>query len=327
MKKIKAGVIGVGHLGKHHTRIYNELANLVGVYDKEQDRAEEIAKQFNCSHYKDFHSLIEKADVISLATPASTHFQIAEEVIKAGKHLLVEKPITVEVHHADKLIELAKDKNIILQVGHSERFNPAFRQVKDIIKNPFFIESHRIGFPSERGLDVAVVLDLMIHDIDIVLMYIQSPVKSISAIGAPILSNEIDIANARIEFENGSIANFMVSRAAQKSKRKIRFFQSDAYISVDSQKGKVEIYRRSYQNGKGEIIVENIDNCEGEPLMLEIDSFLQAVKNNDKPEVTGEDGRNALDISWKIVDKIRGRFNLILKNNEKNPDNSRRDLR
>lgn len=312
MKEVRAGVIGVGHLGNHHTRIYKELGILEGIYDIDKDRAKEISEKYNCRIFKSLEETINNADIFSIATPANTHYSIAKELILKNKSILIEKPITVYVDKAEELIELSKDRDIVVQVGHSERFNPSFLFVKDLIKNPFFIESHRIGFPSSRGLDVAVVLDLMIHDIDFTLLYIKSPIKSISAIGAPILSNEIDIANARIEFTNGAIANIMVSRAAAKAKRKIRFFQKDAYISIDLQKRELEIYRRVLENNGKTIKVEKLTKSEGEPLYLEIQSFVNSVVNKEKVAVTAQEATKALSVSWKIVEAIKERYNLLI---------------
>ncbi|MBN2363266.1 Gfo/Idh/MocA family oxidoreductase [candidate division WOR-3 bacterium] len=312
MNDIRTGVIGVGHLGRHHARIYKQLGCLEGVYDLNQDRMNEVAAEFSCKPYPDMNELIKKVDAVSLATTASTHHTIGMKVLDNKKHLLVEKPVTVLTSHAEEMIRSASKGGVVLQVGHSERFNPAFLYVKDKIRDPFFIESHRIGFPSERGLDVAVVFDLMIHDIDIALQYIKSPIKEISAIGGPIFSREIDIANARVEFENGAIANLMVSRAAQKSKRKIRFFQMDAYISLDFQERIVEIYKRTLENGKYSISVDKSEQKEGEPLMLEISSFINSVKEGKKPEVSGEDGMRSLEVAWKIIEKIKTRYSSMI---------------
>ncbi|MBN1150895.1 Gfo/Idh/MocA family oxidoreductase [candidate division WOR-3 bacterium] len=322
MKSIRAGVIGVGHLGRHHARIYNQLNCLEGVYDLNTDRMNEIANEFSCKPYPDMDELIRKVDILSLATTASTHYSIGMKILGQKKHLLVEKPLSVLTSHAKEMVEAAHANGVVLQVGYSERFNPAFLYVKEMIKNPFFIESHRIGFPSERGLDVAVVFDLMIHDIDIVLQYIKSPIKEISATGAPIFSREIDIANARIEFENGAISNLMVSRAAQKAKRKIRFFQMDAYISVDLQERAVELYRRSLENGKYSISMDKSDQKEGEPLMFEIESFLKSVRGETKPEVSGEDGMKSLEVAWKIIQKIKERYSKIIGPYAQNSDNN-----
>ncbi|MGC9367193.1 MAG: Gfo/Idh/MocA family protein [bacterium] len=323
MSNLRTGVIGVGHLGNHHARIYKQKGNLIGIYDIDPERAEFIANKYQCISFQSQDQLLEKVDAVSLATPASTHYHIAKQVLSRNKHLLVEKPITVHMQEAKQLIDIARNNNLVLQVGHSERFNPAYRIVKDIIKNPIFIESHRIGFPTDRGLDVAVVLDLMIHDIDIALQYINSPVKSISAIGAPILSNEIDIANARVEFENQAIANFMVSRVATKAKRKIRFFQADAYISVDYQERKVEICRRNFENGKGTIQMDTIEDAQGEPLDLEIDSFISSIHKNSHPEVDAQDALRALEVAWRIVEEIKKRLTFILHDHAENIDHHR----
>jgi len=312
MKELKAGVIGVGHLGNHHTRIYKELGILEGIYDIDRERAEEISQKYGCRNFKSLDEICDNVDIFSIATPANTHYSIAKELILKDKSILIEKPITVYVNKAKELIDLSKGRDIVIQVGHSERFNPSFLYVKDMIKNPFFIESHRIGFPSSRGLDVAVVLDLMIHDIDLSLLYIKSPIKSISAIGAPIVSNEIDIANARIEFTNGAIANIMVSRAAQKAKRKIRFFQKDAYISIDLQKRELEIYKRVLENNEKSIEVEKLIKKEGEPLFFEIKSFVHSVINKEKAVVTAEEATKALSVSWEIIKAIKERYNLLI---------------
>ena len=242
---LKAGVLGAGHLGKIHLRLLQESNryDLVGFYDSNKDYGKEIAAQFGYRQFDTIEELLENVDMVDVVTPTTFHFENAKQIIKAGKHLFVEKPITSTVEEAQELLQLAKDYNVKGQVGHVERFNPAFKSVKDEISNTMFIEAHRLAEFNPRGTDVSVIMDLMIHDIDIVLSTVKSKVKKINASGVSIISNSPDIANARIEFENKCVANLTASRISLKKMRKTRIFQKDAYISIDFLEKELQIVK------------------------------------------------------------------------------------
>jgi predicted dehydrogenase len=306
MKKCKCAVIGVGYLGKFHAEKYAALANveLVAVVDSNLVRAEEIAQALNCVAYKDYASLIGKVDAVSIVTPTKTHYQVAKFFLENGVHTLIEKPITSTVAEADELIELAKQHQVLIQVGHLERFNPAVIALHNVLKQPKFIESHRIAPFTLRGADVNVVLDLMIHDIDLLTHLVGSEVKSVLATGAPVLSNEIDIANARIEFANGAVANVTASRAGMKKERMMRIFQEDAYLSVNLQDKSCSIYRK----GEGEMFpgipdikMESLEFPQGDAIKEEISAFVDSILHNKPSVVPGEDGKKALAIAAKIT--------------------------
>lgn len=245
MSMLKAGVLGAGHLGKIHLRLLNQSSKyeLVGFYDPDTENARKVAQEFGYTYFPNMDDLIDAVDVVDIVTPTLSHFDCAEKAIRKGKHIFIEKPISNTVEEAQALIELAASYNVKGQVGHVERFNPAFLAVKDSIHNPMFIEAHRLAEFNPRGTDVPVVLDLMIHDIDAVLSVVHSPVKNITASGVSVISQSPDIANARIEFENGCVANLTASRISLKNMRKSRFFQRDAYISVDFLEKKVEVVK------------------------------------------------------------------------------------
>jgi len=242
---LKAGVLGAGHLGKIHLKLINQSDKyeLTGFYDPIKENAEKVEKEFGYKSFDSIQELIDAVDVVDIVTPTLSHFDCAKEAIEKGKHVFIEKPITKTVEEAEILIELLKKHNVKGQVGHVERFNPAFTAVKDAIQNPMFIETHRLAEFNPRGTDVPVVLDLMIHDIDIILSVVKSKVKSVNASGVSILSDTPDIANARIEFENGCVANLTASRISLKNMRKTRFFQRDAYIAVDFFEKATEVVR------------------------------------------------------------------------------------
>ena len=317
MKKLRVGVVGVGYLGKFHTEKYANMENvdLVGVVDLDKSKAEKIAAQFNTlsfSHHKD---LINKIDAASIVASTPEHYTVARDFLENGIDVMIEKPITTSIEDADKLIALAKEKKLIIQVGHLERFNPAVIALRNIIKKPMFIESHRLSFYKERGIDVSVVLDLMIHDIDLISNFVKSELKSVHASGVPVISDHVDIANARLEFKNGCVANITASRISIKNERKIRLFQKDAYISVDFSNYKITIIRKTGANKKGLIPgmeIENISFQQGDALNDELISFVKAVRNRTSPEVTGEMGRDALKIAIATMQQMKNANSKLL---------------
>ena len=299
---LKVGVIGVGHLGSHHARIYSQLdgVELVGVADLLRERAESAAAAHGGLAVTDFRELLSEVDALSIAVPTEDHAAVGLECLSAGVDLLVEKPIAKKVTDANSLITVAREKNRILQVGHVERFNPVVRAAKEIATRPQFFEVHRLNIFSMRSLDIDVVLDLMIHDIDIVLSFVDSRVAEIRAVGIPVLSDKADIANARIEFENGCVANLTASRVSSEKVRKLRFFQPNDYVSLDFDRQKGHIL--SLEN-KG-IKERKIQASKEEPLKLQLESFLSSVRERTQPRVTGEAGLKALEITMLINEQI-----------------------
>jgi predicted dehydrogenase len=323
MGKIRVGVIGVGHLGQHHARNYYEIeeCTLVGVADLNAKAASEIAKKFHTQAYSDHKKLIGQVDAVSIVVPTVAHHAVAKDFIEAGVHVMIEKPITSTVAQARELIDLAKERKLIVQVGHIERFNVAVIKLQEVLTNPAFIESHRMGPYDPRVKDVGVILDLMIHDIDIVLQLVNSSIVSIDAVGVPILSPREDIANARIKFANGCTANLTVSRVTPNRMRKIRIFQPNTYVSVDYMKQSMEIYQKVGIDspGKGEpeaqIVRKRLRLKKEEPLKRELLHFLSCVREGREPAVTAEHGQNALEIAIQVVElaqKNVGRLEQIL---------------
>jgi len=309
MKKIRAGVVGVGYLGKFHAEKYAdaEAAELFAVADADPGQAEQIAKKNGAQAFTDYRELFGRVDAVSIAVPTPRHYEIAKAFLDNGVDVLIEKPITTTIAEADELIEIADKNSLILQVGHLERFNPAVKAVQDIIKDPIFIESNRLSLYHERGTDVSVVLDLMIHDIDIILNFVRSKIFYSHAMGAPVVSGHVDIANAHLEFENGTVANVTASRISSKNERKIRLFQKDGYLSVDfANRSIIHIWP-----GEGEqspvpgMQMEERSFEQGDALRDEIYSFLDAVATRGKPEVSGQMGREALNIALSITRQIR----------------------
>ena len=315
---LKAGVLGAGHLGKIHLKLLNqsEEYELIGFYDANRKNAEKIASEFGYKMYDNLDELIADADMIDVVTPTLSHFEVAKKVISAGKHLFIEKPITNTYAEAKELIELAKKHGVKGQVGHVERFNPAFQAVADRIENPMFIEAHRLAEFNPRGTDVPVVLDLMIHDIDAVLSVVKSEVKKINASGVSVISDTPDIANARIEFENGCVANLTASRISMKNMRKSRFFQRDAYISVDFLEKKCEVVKMKdapenpddfamiLQNAEGikkQIYFDNPDVSPNNAILEELESFADAINNDKEPVVTMEQAAKALQVANQVI--------------------------
>src|SRR3989339_1473544 len=245
MSKIKVGVIGTGHLGKIHTKLFKEVANceLIGIYDRDSECAKQIASEFKVKSFDDPNRLLDEIDAVDIVATTSAHYELVKLAFEKNKHVFVEKPITAHIWEAEELIKIAEEKKLILQVGHIERFNPALISLEKYHLDPLFVQTDRLAQFNPRGTDVAVVLDLMIHDIDIILSLIKSDVKNVSASGVAVVSDNLDIANARIEFENGAVANVTASRISQKKLRKMRIFQRDAYISLDFITGVSEVYR------------------------------------------------------------------------------------
>jgi predicted dehydrogenase len=316
--KIKIGVLGAGHLGKIHLRLLKESAryDLVGFYDTQPQQAARIAREFGYRSFNDINSLLESVDVVDIVTPTVTHYELAKSALERGKHVFLEKPITTTVEEAKDLVELAKKKNLQGMVGQVERFNPAFMAARPHIKHPMFIESHRLAEFNPRGTDVSVVLDLMIHDIDAVLSVVSSKVVDVQASGVSVISDTPDIANARLRFENGCVANLTASRISMKTLRKSRFFQRDAYVSVDFFEKKVEVVRMQnapespedfamvLENAEGikkQIFFDNPNVSEGNAIQLELENFADAIQNNKKPAVTLQAGTSALEVAYQIL--------------------------
>jgi len=307
MTPFRAGVIGVGHLGQHHARLYASLpgARLVGVSDQSLERAQTIADRHGVRGYCKIEELLPLVDVVSVAVPTSGHYAVAKTCLQAGKHVLVEKPIAVMPEEALELVQLAKQRNCCLQVGHSERFNPVMAVMRPHIGRPVFIECHRLSSFSERGTDVDVVLDLMIHDLDLVLSLNPGPVEEVRAAGVAVLSSSIDIANARIQFQSGCVANLTSSRVSTNKMRRLRLFQRDNYLSIDFQTRQGMICRRSVKTGERPTVeVEQLQGGDEEPLKLQLESFLHAAATNTRPVVSGEDGAAAVDVAHQVLQAI-----------------------
>ena len=317
-KRLKAGVIGAGHLGKIHLRLLHqsEKFDLIGFYDENQSVRENITKEYGFKAFESAAALIDAVEVVDIVTPTLYHHKLAKQAIEEGKHIFIEKPITQTVAQAEELIALADKNNVLGQVGHVERFNPAFLAVKDYINDSMFIETHRLAEFNPRGTDVPVVLDLMIHDIDTVLNVVDSPVKNISASGVSIISETPDIANARIEFENGCVANLTASRISLKNMRKARFFQKDAYISIDYFAKKVEVVKMHdapeevgdfdmvLENAEGKkkrIYFDNPEVPEVNAILMELECFADAIVNGTAVIVPLTQGKNALDVALQIT--------------------------
>lgn len=316
---LKVGVIGAGHLGKIHLRLLQQSNKyeLVGFYDSYTKNAQKVANEFGYKLFESLDDLIDAVEVVDIVTPTLSHFECAKMAIEKGCHIFIEKPITKTVLQAEAIKTLASQYHVLGQVGHVERFNPAFTAVKDMINNPMFIESHRLAEFNPRGTDVPVVLDLMIHDIDIVLSVVKSKVKKVHASGISVISETPDIANARIEFENGCVANLTASRISMKNMRKSRFFQKDAYISVDFLEKKAEVVKMKdvpekvdefamiLQNAEGvkkQIYFDNPTVESNNAILEELETFADAIANNTRPIVTLRDGTEALRVAQMVID-------------------------
>ncbi len=307
--KPKIGVIGVGHLGFHHARVLSQLdsCELVGIYDIDMERARSVASQWNTKAYEDIESLIRDVDAISCVVPTVNHFEVGRLVLEHGKHLFLEKPMARTLQEAEQLLQIADSAGVKFQVGHIERFNPAILAIKEQINEPHFIESHRLSQYNARSTDVDVVLDLMIHDIDLTLFFMGKDPIRVDGAGVPVLTDRIDVANARLEFDRGEIANLTASRAYIGKKRKIRIFQPDAYISVNFVSMDVEIYRKIDST-----ILPYFPSVDKsvEPLRLELESFIDAVRFDRPVAVSGEEALKALRVAFQIIDEIDKRLEL-----------------
>jgi predicted dehydrogenase len=316
---LRIGVFGVGHLGKFHLNNWKDIANvkIVGFYDPDDDTAKDVSEKYQLPRFPDADALLNACDAIDVVAPTNYHFELCEKAIKKGKHIFVEKPLANTMEEARQLVKLAEESGIKFQVGHVERFNPAFLAVKDIPLNPMFIEVHRLAQFNPRGTEVSVILDLMIHDIDIILSIVKSDVKSISASGVGVITETPDIANVRIEFHNGCVANLTSSRISMKKMRKMRIFQKDAYIGIDFLNKKTEIIKLKDQedptvfsfdietpSGKKTIAVANPVVPEINAIKKELEEFTKAILNNTKTIVSEMDGLMAMDVAHQILDKI-----------------------
>ena len=326
---LKIGVLGAGHLGSIHLKLIKEIPafELVGFYDPNPETQKKVAKLFGIKSFASQDELIEAVDIVDIVTPTLSHYDCAVKALKSQKHLFIEKPITNTLEEARNLMHLAHEANVKIQVGHVERFNPAYIAAKPFFAQPMFIECHRLAEFNPRGTDVSVVLDLMIHDIDIILSIVNSPVKKISASGVAVVSDSPDITNARIEFDNGCVANLTASRISLKNMRKTRFFQKDAYITVDFLEKKTSIFQLSELNGepdpfslvidlgkekgKKEITFSSPEVKDSNAIKDELIHFAISIINNHDPVVTIEDGYEALFVAQQIIDKLKNSASLI----------------
>jgi predicted dehydrogenase len=303
---LRVAVIGVGHLGKHHARILSTMpgVELVAVVDTHLGRAGEIASQYSARAMIDVRELMGKVDAVTIAVPTEAHCEIALPFLLAGVPVLVEKPMARSLAEADEMIAAAAKAGALLAVGHTERFNPAVAVARELLTDPRFIEVHRLGVFPERSLDVDVVFDVMIHDLDVILSLVKSDVESIDAVGVPVLTRRVDIANARVRFKNGCLANLTASRISRDRVRKIRFFQPEAYLSIDYAAQKVEKWTLERTLGVPSIDGGDVPVTNEEPLARELADFVEAVKDKRPPLVTGTEGRRALALAQAITDKI-----------------------
>lgn len=336
MGKLKVGVVGIGHLGKIHARVYSELPSveLVAVADIDHDQARTVAEKYGCEALTDYHGMIEKVDAVSVVVPTDLHFQVSADLIKAGKHVIVEKPMTLNLQEAQDMVSLGRQHNVILQVGHVERFNPAVVAVREYIETPRFIECDRISAFSFRSMDVGVVLDMMIHDIDIVLAFVDSPVEEIDAMAVSVVGRHEDMANARILFKNGCIANLRASRVSRKTMRKIRIFQEDTYVSLNYGTHKAQVFKKTGDFDPAVLLefkqrapsvkdaqkvmfeklltIHEIDIVIEEPLKKELESFVHSIEKGTEPVVSGELGLKTMQIATHILEAIKTRKRIYL---------------
>ncbi len=322
-KKLNIGVVGTGHLGKLHTKMFKEIenCNLVGINDSNLEHAKEVGKEFDVNVFDSLNDLLNQVEALSIAATTSAHYELAKLCLIAGKHIFIEKPITATIPQAEEIVDLADSLNLNIQIGHIERFNPALVSMEKYINDPKFIQTDRLAQFNPRGTDVAVVLDLMIHDIDIILSLIKSKVKNVEASGVAVVSDTLDIANARIQFENGAVANVTASRISQKKMRKMRIFQSDGYVALDFVTGVSEVYTllpvdQQVKEGfisfgeigvgdkKKRLVYEQPEQKEINALHYELQLFVNSILNGEKTFVTGNDGLRALRVAKIIIDKI-----------------------
>jgi predicted dehydrogenase len=308
MKKINIGVVGIGHLGNYHLQKYQKLENvhIVGVADVDRSRADRAAAAFGCTAFPDHRDLVDQVDAVSITVPTQAHHAVARDFLAAGKDVLLEKPFTATLEEADDLIALSAAQDLVLQVGFIERFNPAVMALDKVIRQPLFIESHRLHPFVERGTDVDVVLDLMIHDLDLILHYVRSPLSNVEAVGVSVLSNKVDIANVRLTFENGCVANITASRITLKHMQKLRFFGLEGYHSVDfSKREVVSLARKEKEGGKMEIGLNDVKVSQVDPLEEEIRSFVGCVVSRGMPRVSGLEARKSLELALLINEKMK----------------------
>ncbi|MFM8450496.1 MAG: Gfo/Idh/MocA family protein [Haliscomenobacter sp.] len=326
-QRLRIGVLGAGHLGKIHLRcilLAEEAYELVGFYDPNPESAWEASRQYQVPAFSDMDALIEAVDVIDIVTPTTTHYALAEKAILAGRHVFIEKPLTHTVEEAERLIRLSQAHRVQVQVGHVERFNPALLAMEGVVLQPMFIEAHRLAAFNPRGTDVSVVLDLMIHDLDIVLSMVQSRVVQVDASGVAVVSDTPDIANARIEFANGCVANLTASRISLKQMRKVRLFQQDAYISLDFLEKKAQVVRLidkpdpaleadvaglelSTPRGEKLLVLDAPEIEPGNAIQLELEMFAESIRNQTRPRVDIEDGYQALKLAYQIIGCIESK--------------------
>jgi len=337
MEAVTVGVIGVGHLGRWHAGLFKEIADarLIGVYDTDQKKNEEKARELGVKAFSNLDELLAAVEAVSIVTPTTTHAEIARQALNNDRHVFIEKPIAHSLEAAQEIIDLAAEKQRILQIGHIERFNPAVKTLHDVPVNPLFIEAHRLASFNPRGTDVAVVLDLMIHDLDLILKLVGSKPSEIQASGVAVVSSTIDIANARIQFENGCVANLTASRISAKKMRKMRLFQKDAYISMDFSEGISEIFyipnenQSPFHDGtlavtlgeiesgstRREIKYNRLQRQNVNPLKDELVSFVESIQNKVAPAVTGEDGLAALSLALQVIGRIDAHRRTVLQKN------------
>jgi predicted dehydrogenase len=303
---VRIGVVGVGHLGQHHARLLAAMPDvrLVGVADASQDRAMEIAARFGCQAFPDVRGMVGHVDAVSVAVPTAAHVEVASPFLEHGIATLIEKPLAASMEEAERLLELAAARGAMLATGHTERFNPAVQAALPLVSSPRFIEVHRLGTFPERSLDIDVIFDLMIHDLDLLLSAVRSEVESIEAIGVNVLTPRTDIANARLRFASGCIANLTASRISRERVRKARFFQHDSYVSIDYAAQEVEVYRLSPSDGRPVIQGGRLEITQEEPLKRELEDFVDAVRTGRSPAVTGRDGRDALALATRIAQQM-----------------------
>jgi len=305
MRRVRAAVVGVGHLGRYHALKYRDLPDveLVGVADVLPERARAVAEEVGAESFTHFRELLGRVDVASVAVPTTEHHGVARGLLENGIHVLVEKPIAATLEEAEDLVEIARRSGAVLQVGHLERFNPTVQALRARLRDPLFLECHRISPYPGRGVDVDVVLDLMIHDIDLLLDFVGSEVVQVDAVGVPVLTSRYDIVNARFRFSSGCVANVTASRVSAKSLRKIRVFQADAYISVDCGKGEVLEYRRMppERDGLARIVAERLEVEEKDALLEEVRSFIHAARYGSEPLVTGQAGARCLAVALRVI--------------------------
>lgn len=315
MQKIKVGVVGIGHLGKYHLQKYHQLAHceIIAAADVIEERSASAAGLYQCRAMTDYRDMIGAVDAVSIAVPTRGHHETAKAFLEAGVHVLLEKPITETLEQADELIALADRNGLVLQIGFVERFNPAVVALGKVIQKPLFIEAHRLHPFYERGTDVDVILDLMVHDLDIILHFVNSPLQDVDAAGTAVLTDKVDITNARLRFANGCVANITASRISMKTMQKIRFFGLEGYHAVDcSKRDLLSLSRQVDPAGKIEIVQNHVEIIQKDPLGEEIRAFTEAVINKTPPPVSGREGRNVLAVALRILEEIRNAQERIL---------------